>query len=106
MTSYKGWIKKQSGTSFLGYVHSTYGQIVKTFGEPVNNGDEYKVDTEWIIDTPYGVATIYNYKDGKAYLGEKGTDVTLISEWHIGGKNIKAYTYVKKTMEAYISNAI
>jgi len=106
MTSYKGWIKKQSGTSFLGYIYSTYEQIIEIFGNPVSNGDGYKVDIEWIIDTPHGVATIYNYKNGKAYLGEKGTDVNLICEWHVGGKTVEPYLWIKKQLNERLLSLI
>lgn len=87
MKSYKALHKKRTGTSFKGYATAPYSRIVEVFGEPTSNGDGYKVDVEWVIDTPHGIATIYNYKDGKAYLGERGLKVEDMTEWHIGGKN-------------------
>lgn len=91
--------KKRAGTSFKGYLYGRYDQLVATFGEPrqtdiVNN----KIDVEWILDTPHGVATIYNYKDGKAYLGESGLSPEEIYEWHIGGKNTKPYEWIKSKL--------
>lgn len=99
MKNYSTWIKKRSGTSFRGYLLSTYDQLCTTFGEPVSCGDGHKIDAEWLIDTPHGVATIYNYKDGRAYMGEKGLDVEHICEWHVGGKNTEAYKWVKQKHE-------
>lgn len=73
-------------TSLGGHVDATYAEVVKAFGEPNGEGCD-KVDVEWEIDTPYGRATIYNYKDGPNYLGgERGTIEADKSkrQWHIG----------------------
>lgn len=90
--------KKRTGTSFKGYVYVTYPKLVALFGQPTCNGDNYKVDAEWVIDTPQGVATIYNYKDGRAYLGDDGLAVEDICEWHVGGKNIKTYEWIRNKL--------
>ncbi len=96
MKSYKSLHKKRTGTSFRGYMLATYSDLVKTFGDPNSEGDGYKVDVEWVLDTPHGVATIYNYKDGRAYLGERGLPIEHICEWHVGGKNNEAYRYIRQ----------
>ena len=95
MTSYEGWLKKRSGTSFRGYLLASYRDIVGAYGKPHDTPDNDKIDAEWVVNTPYGVATIYNYKDGKAYLGDKGLPVEQIFEWHVGGKNGKVLGHVK-----------
>lgn len=95
-------MKKRSGTSFKGYVYATYEQLVNCFGEPTTNGDNYKVDVEWIVDTSHGVATIYNYKDGKSYLGDAGLEIHKICEWHVGSKNIKGYERLKSKIQEFI----
>jgi hypothetical protein len=96
------WKRRRTGTSFRGYILSTYEQICASFGDPVSKGDGYKIDTEWIIKTPSGFATIYNYKDGHAYLGDKGLDVEKICEWHVGGKNAQSYDWVKNELVARV----
>jgi hypothetical protein len=96
MTNYKEWMKKRSGTSFKGYVLATYSDLVATFGLPSMHGDGDKIDAEWIVDTPYGVGTIYNYKNSKTYLGESGVAVEQICEWHVGGKSVEPYQWIKK----------
>lgn len=96
MKSYKSLHKKRTGTSFRGYILATYSDLLKTFGDPNSGGDGYKVDVEWVLNTPHGVATIYNYKDGRAYLGKRGTPVEYICEWHVGGKNNEAYHYIRQ----------
>jgi len=73
-----------AGTSFKDYIDISYNRLVKTFGKP-NKGED-KTDAEWIILTSEGCITIYNYKDGKNYLGNKGLKTKDITEWHIGGE--------------------
>lgn len=75
------------GTSLWGYINISYQDIVEKLGNPTKS-DGYKVDAEWIIRFEDGaVATIYNYKDGKNYLGRRGKSVEKITDWHIGGKD-------------------
>lgn len=96
--------KKRTGTSFKGYLYVRYDQLMALFDEPrVPEHSDNKIDVEWIIDTPYGVATIYNYKDGKNYMGKAGLRPDQISEWHVGGKNIDSYEWVKKQISEHIS---
>ena len=96
MTTYKESMKKRTGTSFRGYVLATYQDLVAAFDLPTTNGDNDKIDVEWIIDTPHGVGTIYNYKDGAAYLGADGLATEQICEWHVGGKTVESYGWIKK----------
>jgi len=76
------------GTSLVGNIFVSYKELVKAFGEPTT-ADEYKSDAEWELEFADGeVATIYNYKDGKNYLGQDGMKTEKITDWHIGGKSI------------------
>ena len=71
------------GTSLAGYVDVGYARLVEVFGEP-NEYDSYKTDAHWALRFEDGtIATIYNYKDGKNYLGEEGKAVADIRNWHI-----------------------
>ena len=82
------------GTSLQGAIVIDYASIKKAFGLP-NNGDEYKISAEWDILFEDGViATIYDWKEGKNYLGKEGTPKTKITEWHIGGHDQKAVEHV------------
>lgn len=87
-------MKLRSGTSFQGYVNAHYNQLVEMFGEPYANTDDHKTDAEWIIITPHGPATIYNYKNGSSYLGLSGLKLEEMDEWHVGGKNSAAYGWI------------
>lgn len=97
----KNYENKRNGTSFRGYLLASYYDIVSLYSKPINCINNGKIDAEWVFNTPYGTATIYNYKDGKAYLGDEGIDVTKICEWHIGGKNIETYNWVKRRFYEY-----
>lgn len=82
------------GTHLQGEFIGDYYQLCRAFGEP-SEGDGYKVDAEWAVMTPAGIATIYNYKDGKNYCGPDGTPKTKIKDWHIGGRNVNAVAWVR-----------
>ena len=65
------------GTCLQGYIDANYADLCEKLGAH-SNGDEYKVDAEWVLRFSDGtIATVYNYKDGKNYCGEDGLDVTL-----------------------------
>jgi hypothetical protein len=75
-------------TSFTGYMFISYYDLVYYFGEPHKNNTECdEVDAEWFLKFSDGtVITIYNYKNGKNYLGDEGIDVEEIGVWNIGSK--------------------
>lgn len=90
-----------NGTSLQGCIISSYDKLVEIFGEPNSDGDEYKVQKEWIIhfsdDT---VATIYDWKEGDAYNGEgQGKHYTKVTEWHVGGHNKASLFRVNEALE-------
>ena len=70
-----------------GYINADYEELVDAFGLPMRYGfDDYKVDAEWHISFADGtVASIYNWKNGRNYMGTQGMDVQDIREWHVGG---------------------
>jgi len=47
------------------------------------------------------LATIYNYKDGKNYLGKEGLEVEEITNWHIGGHNEAVVGWIKKALNIF-----
>lgn len=72
-------------TSLKGSITTTYAKLVKRYGEP-HESDGYKSDAEWVIEWEDGViGTIYNWKNGKNYLGDEGEEVENITDWNIGG---------------------
>lgn len=87
-------MRPRNGTSLQGYVNAHYNQLVKMFGEPYTDPENYKTDVEWIVPTPYGPATIYNYKNGYSYLGVSGLKLEEMDEWHVGGKNAESYDWI------------
>lgn len=85
-------------SSRVGRVITTYKDIISTFGEPLE-GDNDKTDAEWELLFEDGTdATIYNYKDGKNYLGDEGQEVEEITDWHIGGSSIESLNRVTEVL--------
>lgn len=85
-----------NGSHLVGYMHTTYKRLVELFGEPnesVRAPD--KEDAAWVIQFDDGaVANIYNYKDGRAYLGKRGKRVEHITERHVGSPRDETFARV------------
>jgi len=81
-----------SGTHLQGHIDTTYENIISVLGKEHHKGDEYKTEAEWCIQFQDGtIATLYNWKNGKTYCGEKdGLNVEDITEWNIGGHSPRA----------------
>jgi hypothetical protein len=88
-----------NGTWLQGYIETTYARLVSVFGTETHINPDSKVDAEWMIMTPAGVATIYNYKNGENYRGEYGINKTDISEWNIGGKNEEVVNWIERALQ-------
>ena len=79
-----------SGTCFADSMLASYKDIFDKLGPPCDSFDNYKSDAEWILEFEDGtVATIYNWKNGKNYLGDDGLEVDQITEWNVGGHSKK-----------------
>jgi hypothetical protein len=82
------------GTSFCGYVRSTFAELKEIFGEPYGKSGDGKVTAEWVIKFDTGeVACIYDYKEGRTPTGPHN--------WHIGGHTGNEVELVNKV----VSNA-
>jgi hypothetical protein len=79
-------IEIMAGTSFAGTIKVSYSRLVECFGNSYDDIDEYKTDANWIIQFEDGVIVIiYNWKNGRNYLGNQvGFPKEDITEWHIG----------------------
>ena len=89
-----------NGTHLQGHIHCNYDKLTEVFGVPLSEGyDDYKSDAEWHIEFNDGtVATIYNYKNGRNYLGDQGKYPEEITYWNIGGCDQKAVEQVIKVL--------
>ena len=79
-----------TGTSFTGTIKATHAELTEWFGHSQQT-DEYKTDAEWHValeknGEDVGFVAIYNYKNGKNYLGANGLNVDDMDEWHVGSK--------------------
>lgn len=90
--------KRITGTGKQAELLSRQKTIVEVFGnpEPLYESMDGKVKCIWVIQTPYGVGTIYDYKSQ--------LDPQINTRWSIGGKNKKTGEYIlnkmlKKMME-------
>ena len=92
------------GTSLVGYIKTTYEEIVEVFGDPryLGSGDD-KVTSEWNlefdVDGENVVATIYDWK-----LVERGVLPMRFTpfveyDWHIGGYSTQAAHVVAEYMK-------
>lgn len=88
-------------TSLQGEMDCSYKSLVDLFGEPNSETDGYKIDAEWMINTPFGFATIYNYKTGKNYNGDDGDEVEDIRDWHIGAQDTNPAVFLSAIVQAY-----
>jgi hypothetical protein len=87
------------GASLRGEVTATYKELTNLFGVPTK-GDANKVEAHWAVKFSDGtVATVYNWKDSKSYLGEQGANVKDITEWRVGGFGPSATILVQLTLE-------
>lgn len=91
-----------NGTHLQGYINATYDDLTETLGYPLESGfDDYKSDAEWTIEFNDGlVATIYNYKNGKNYLGDQGMNVCDMKQWNIGGNSRRVVQMVLDLINA------
>jgi len=65
----------------------------------ISVGDQGKTDAQWVIFTPHGVVTVYNYKNGKNYLGDAGPTVQEITDWHIKAHSPQPYRWACQALE-------
>lgn len=83
------------GTQLQGECEVSFQILSDCFGDYMP-GDGHKTDAEWQIKFEDGtVATIYNWKNGRNYLGNDGPDVQAITDWNIGGASPRSVELVK-----------
>ena len=89
----------------VGSFDAPFSYVRAILGEPIyKNGDgiDDKSDVIWQIivkSNPIEIITVYNYKDGKNYLGDEGKEVEQITYWKIGSNN-------RDKARAYIGNRL
>jgi hypothetical protein len=89
-----------NGSSLKSTMDVSYARLVEVLGPPNDEGDGYKVDAEWVLEFTDGlIATIYNYKTGRNYLGEEGLPVEQIRDWHIGGHDSRVVERVNSLIK-------
>jgi hypothetical protein len=86
-----------AGTSGQGSIFVKFTTLVNKLGQPDLGSGDNKVAASWDIEFESGdIVTIYNWKDGKNYLGIEGLDIEDITDWHVGGFNKSALNLVRE----------
>jgi len=86
MKNLESAVQETGGSSLQGYIDAAYHEIVDALGQPNCPVDEHKVDVEWAFRLDDTVFTIYNWKNGYNYCGDRdGMAVERMNHWHVGG---------------------
>jgi hypothetical protein len=86
-------LEPEHGGSLITEFWASYKDLVRVLGEPNSPGDEYKVSTEWVLETDEGIEfTIYDWKETSLYGGDGYPSVEDFRDmdgysWHVGGPN-------------------
>ena len=96
--------EKIIGSHFMGMIGGdenplTYTRLCELFGTPMMGRDN-KSFCNWVLEFEDGlIATIYDYKSSKKYLGEDGLSVNDMKSWHIGGHDEVVFNRVQKILD-------
>jgi hypothetical protein len=87
-----------NGTRYLGYVNTTYDEIVRTLGQPKEGSADGKTTCEWHVEFEDGsVATVYDWKVGHTPKN--------LHDWHIGGRSGIALDHLEEVLEKQITRS-
>lgn len=86
-------LTRMSGTHFVGLLNADFQDLVKVFGAPTFEMYPDKCQVTWALETPLGVATIYDWKEPV-----KAQDVRV---WHIGGHDQPVAEYIQDYFNKY-----
>ena len=90
------------GSGCQGEMDVSYQRIVDHLGPPSlgpEDSFDHKIDASWILRFADGeIATIYNYKTGRNWLGPKGPTTSKIRDWHVGGKSNVVVDRIKEIL--------
>ena len=95
--------EKITGSYYMGLIGGdenplTYTRLCELFGSPMSGRDN-KSSCNWVLEFEDGlIATIYDYKSSKKYLGEDGLSVNDMKSWHIGGHDEVVFNRVQKIL--------
>lgn len=82
-------------TSAQGRLNVSHATLVAAFGQPMPSTD-FKSDAIWNIEFVDGtVASIYNWKNGKRYLGADGIPTQNITDWVVGGHTPRVLSRIR-----------
>jgi hypothetical protein len=88
------------GTHWQTSITASYDHIVQVFGQPTFSGYDDKTDVRWLIATPEGIASLYNYKNGRNFNGPSGTATEEITNWQIRADGHAAAKWLQQALTA------
>lgn len=100
-------------SSYRGFIHARYEDLVAVFGEP-RECDDGKVQVEWLLlfynpeTDRYIPASIYDWKMGSMYWraeGLRGVTPDRITSWHIGGTSSDSVDCVHDAFKSLVRKA-
>jgi len=80
------------GTGLEGYISIPFYDLETAFGKPIRHEGDCKVNVEWHIVTPYGPATIYDWKLPEGVHYEEN------HTWNVGGRDSRVVELIEKAL--------
>lgn len=91
-TNLKKGSRKNLKGGFRYTIEATYEDLCEILGDHQGPSLDGKVRAQWIVETPEGTASVYDYKNR--------TPIRELTEWHIGG-DLSGAKYLQQTIEQY-----
>ena len=76
---------------FQGYLFGSYADVLAEFGEHLGPSPDGKVRAEWVLDTPVGSLTIYDYKAVES--------LESVRDWHVGGHSKAVLAWLARRVD-------
>lgn len=73
-------IHSVNGTGFMGYVKTSYADLMAWFGESAGPSSDGKIRATWCVDSPVGMIIIYDYKESRP--------LVELAKWYVGGHSL------------------
>jgi hypothetical protein len=74
------------GTYLQGHLRASWDALIDRFGHPHLASDKSRA--VWVLQTKYGIATVYDFKDQDLKLEHMGF-------WHVGGTDERVVGYLQ-----------
>ena len=91
----------KNGTYKQGELSLPFAVLQNWLGNPDAGTADGKTDAEWVlIIDGFEIVTIHNWKNGTAYLGPEGLELSQMTEWTVGGHRDNAVSALGEALDA------